>query len=67
MRGRLWAARFGLCRSRATGFLVSFVFCFALLHQVTVLARHRVCRERLLADFATTGISVGGGQPDGEA
>jgi hypothetical protein len=39
---------------------VSFVFGFALLHQVTVLARHRVRHERLLADFASAGISVGG-------
>jgi hypothetical protein len=46
---------------------VSFVFCFALLHQITVLACHRVRHKRLLADFATTGISVGGGQSDGEA
>jgi hypothetical protein len=58
---------FGLSRSRATGLLVSFVFCFAPLHQITVLARHRVRLEPLFADFATTGISVGGGQSDGEA
>jgi hypothetical protein len=50
---------FDLCRSRVTGLLVSFVFCSALLHQITVLARHRVRLERLLAHFASTGISVG--------
>jgi hypothetical protein len=49
------------------GLLVSSVFCFAPLHEVTVLACHRVRHERLLADFATTGISVGGGESDGEA
>jgi hypothetical protein len=30
-------------------------------------ACHRVPQERLLADFATAGISVGGGESDGEA
>jgi hypothetical protein len=51
-----------LCRSTsATGPLVSFVFCSALLHQITVLAHHRVSLEALLANFATTGVSVGGG------
>jgi hypothetical protein len=43
------------------GLFVGFVFCFALFHQVTVLARHRVSLEPLLAEFASTGISVGGG------
>ena len=43
------------------GFLVSFIFRFALLHQVTVLACHRGCHKRLLAEFAATGLSVGGG------
>jgi hypothetical protein len=49
-----------LCR-RLTALFASFVFCLALLHQVTVLARHRVSLEPLLADFASTGIGVGGG------
>jgi hypothetical protein len=43
-----------------TGLLVSLVFGFALLHQITVFARHRVSLEPLLADFASTGISIGG-------
>jgi hypothetical protein len=47
-----------------TGLLVSFVFCFALLHQITVLTRHWVSLEALLADFASTGIGVGRGQPE---
>ena len=49
-----------LCRS-LTALFASFVFCLALLHQIAVLARHRVSLEPLLADFASTGISVGGG------
>ena len=32
------SAPLDLRRSRATGFLMSFVFCFALFHQVMVLA-----------------------------
>jgi hypothetical protein len=39
-----------------TGLLVSFVFCFAPLHQIMVLARYRVRLKLLLADFAGTGI-----------
>jgi len=35
----------GLCRSRITALLVGFVFCFALLHQITVLACHRMRHE----------------------
>jgi hypothetical protein len=50
-----------------TSLLVSFVFCFALLHQITVLARHRVSLESLLANFASTGIDVGGSESDYEA
>jgi hypothetical protein len=42
-----------------TGLLVSLVFCFALLHQITVFARHRVRFEPLLADFASTGVHAG--------
>ena len=61
------AATDNLSATRLCGFLVSFVLCFALLHQVTVLAGHRVGHERLLAEFATTGVSVGRGQPNGEA
>jgi hypothetical protein len=38
------------------GLLVSFVFCFAPLHQIMVLARHRVRPKLLLADFASTGM-----------
>jgi hypothetical protein len=56
-----------LHHSRATGLPVSFVFCFASLHLITVRAWNRVGHKRLLADFARTGISVGGGQSDGEA
>jgi hypothetical protein len=49
-----------LCRSTSvTGFLVCLVFCSALL-QITVLARHWVSLEALLAEFATTSISVSG-------
>ena len=57
-----------LCHSRSvTGLLESFVLCLALLHQITVLARHRVRLKPLLADFASTGISVDGGESDDEA
>jgi hypothetical protein len=38
--------------------IVSFVFCSTLLHQITLLARHRVRLERLLAHFASTGVSI---------
>jgi hypothetical protein len=34
-----------------TSLLVSFVFCFAQLHQIMVIACHRVRHEPLLADF----------------
>jgi hypothetical protein len=44
-----------------TGLLVSFVFRFALFHQITVLARHRMRLKALLAHFSSTGIGVGGG------
>jgi hypothetical protein len=56
-----------LCRSTSvTGFLVCLVFCSALLHQITVLARHWVSLEALLAEFATTSISVSGSYSDDE-
>jgi hypothetical protein len=51
---------FGLCRSHATGLLVSLVFCFAPLHQIPVFARHRMGFKALLADFASTGINISG-------
>ena len=54
-----------LCRSRSvTALLESFVLCFALLHQITVLARHRLCLKPLLADFASTGTRVDGAESD---
>src|SRR5262245_21240654 len=57
-----WAT---LCRLRAASLLASFVFRFALFHQITVLSRHRMRLEGLLANFASSGVGVGGGQPDG--
>jgi hypothetical protein len=48
-------------RRCVTGLFASFVFSLALLHQITVLARHWVSLEPLLADFASTGIRIGGG------
>jgi len=51
-----------LCHpTSVTGLLVCSVFCSALVHQITVLTRHRVRLKLLLADFASTGISVDGG------
>jgi hypothetical protein len=64
---RVRCGYFGSCRSRATCLFVSLVFCFALLHQITVFARHRVHFEPLLADFASTGINISGEWSEGEA
>jgi hypothetical protein len=38
---------------------VSLVCFFALFHQIMLIPSHRVRLKRLLAEFATTGISDG--------
>jgi hypothetical protein len=44
--------------SRGTSLLVRPVFRLALLHQLPMLACHRMRLKRLLADFATTGVGT---------